>query len=112
MPITKLYAIRRFFREGLGGSPLAETKRGLPKLSYDEVLAVRQGAYDFIALCDEDLSNRIIDGELVLEDGQLEELAAGTARTVTDADGSNPRVEACEPPAPFFHDPGPGMTER
>jgi hypothetical protein len=73
MTTTKLYAIRRFFREGLGGSPLAEAKRGLAKLSYDEVLAVRQGAYDAIALCDEDLSNRLIDGDLVLTDGQLEE---------------------------------------
>lgn len=58
MSITKLYAIRRFFREGLGGSPLEETKRGLAKLEVLELIAARQGAYDFIELCDDELGRQ------------------------------------------------------
>jgi hypothetical protein len=54
---SKLYALRRFFLDGdLELSPLEDTKAGLAGRNSTELLAVRQGAYDFIALCEEELN--------------------------------------------------------
>lgn len=61
--MTKLYALRRFFLDAnLDAAPLEDTKAGLAGRTYTELLAVRQGAYDFIALCDEQLG-KVLDDE-------------------------------------------------